>query len=423
MDAPRERFRRLIYIDTAYTLRIVREKQHEDYWLARHNGGYFDRVWGVHPMADVADGPKTAERRVQRFSPKQISIEWLARPWKRARWLTPAEFLGGQIALIRFLVRKARRWPVDAIFANDPLYSGLLGHWLAKCLGVPFVIFIPAHYDELWEQSRVLGSPRLLRFRKVEQAIMHLTFSRADMVIAVAKSVEAMALRYGARPHTIARLSHGKYLSTVHLQEIAERPDPKPVRRKLGIPSARHSLIYVGRMTALKHPEDALHAMIKVVTKRDDTIGIMAGEGDLRAGMIAEVERLGLTDQIVFPGAITQPDLAAIMPGCVAVSPLTGMALIEVALAGAPVVAYDRDWQAEFVTNGETGLIVPFGDIDGLAFSVNSILDDEELRKNMSEHQRLKGVAFVDIEGNRKKEAAAWDELFTRFHNRSGTRR
>lgn len=415
------RFRRLIYLDTAYTLRIVREKQHEDYWLARHNAGYFSRVWGVHPMADVADGPKTSPKRIQRFSARQISLEWLSRPWRLPKGLMPLEFIAGQVQLLRTLVAHARRWPVDAVFSNDPLYCGLLGHRLARRLGVPFVVFVPAHYDELWEHARVLGSPRLLRFRKVEQAVMRYVFSRADMVVAVADSVDAMARRYGARPEAIARLAHGKYLSTVHLQEPAERPQAGPVFRRLGVPEASEYLIYVGRMTAVKHPEDALRAMAEVLRERPDAVGIMAGDGDMRASLMAEASALGLDDRIIFPGAVDQPSLAAILPHCVALSPLTGMALIEVALAGAPVVAYDRDWQAEFVRDGETGFVVPYGDVAALAGGARKILSSPDLRRRMAERQREKGVAFVDVEGNRLKEWAAWDALFQRF-SRGGKR-
>lgn len=421
MSGGPSRERRLVYIDTAYTLRIVREKQHEDYWLARHNDGYFKRVWGVHPMADVADGEKTSPKRIQRFSRQQVSIEWLSRPWRKASAFMPAEFLIGQLGLLRYLVRKAWRWPVDAVFANDPLYCGLLGHRLARMLGVPLVVFIPAHYDELWEHGRVLGAPRLFRFRGVEKAVMRFVFRRADMVIAVADSVDAMARGYGARPEAIARLAHGKYVSRVHLQEPAKRPEVAPILERLGIPQASATLIYVGRMTAVKHPEDALRAMAAVLAERHDVVGVMAGDGDLRPALIEEARALGLQDRIIFPGPVDQPSLAALLPHCIAISPLTGMALIEVALAGAPVVAYDRDWQAEFVTDGRTGFVVPFLDVAALSEAVGKLLDDAGLRAAMSKRQRAHGIAFLDIEGNRAREAAAWDALFKRFRDHKPT--
>lgn len=422
MTAAVPRRRRLLYVDMAYTLRIVRDRQHEDFWHARHSGGYFPVIWGLHPLADVPDGEIRRRTRVSKFSSRQLVIEGTSQALAWPAVLLPLNFLVSQIALFRAILKHARRRGVSAIFANDPLYSGLFGLLLAKRLKVPLILFVPAHFDELYEATGTLGQPRIFRHRKVEQAVMRTVFRNADMVFAAADSLAALALKYGAKSEAVEKLSHGKYLSIRHLTDPATREAPADSLRRYGIPAARHYLIFVGRQTAVKHPEDALRAMKVVVGALPDCVLIMAGEGDLGDVLKAEAGRLGISDKVFFAGLIDQPSLSLILPHCVTLSPLTGMALIEASLAGSPVVAYDRDWQAEFVRDGVSGFVVPFGDWKAMGERALDILRDPGLRQKFSLAARRLALDFMDPEGNQKKEQAALDAMFER-HERKRAKR
>ena len=412
--------RRLIYVDMAYTLKIVRARCHEDFWHARHCGGYFPIVWGVHPLADVPDEETRRRRpRVAKFSSSQLAIEGTSRALRLPRWMLPLNFLLSQWLLVRSLAKRAARRGVSAVFVNDPLYSGLFGAILARFLRVPLIVFVPAQFDELYEATGALGNPRIFRTRRIEQAVMRWVFSRADMVFAAAESVAELARNYGAQPDSIARLSHGKYLARCHLAEPVARSSPEAALARFGIPRAANYLICVGRQTPVKHPQDALRAMKMVINARDDVIGIMAGEGDLNSSLKDEARDLGISSRVAFPGLIDQPSLSVILPHCVTLSPLTGMALIEASLAGSAVVAYDRDWQSEFVRDGESGFVVPFGDWRAMADRALQILGDPSLRRRLSAAARQRALDFVDVEGNRKLEHAALDAMFERWASKA----
>jgi glycosyltransferase involved in cell wall biosynthesis len=405
----------LIYVDMAYTLRIVRARHHEDFWHARHSGGYFPIVWGVHPLADVPDEKPGRMPRVAKFSSSQLVIEGTSRALRLPRWLLPLNFLVSQWLLVRTLAKRAKRRGASAVFVNDPLYSGLFGWILARLLRVPLIVFVPAQFDELYEATGALGNPRIFRTRRIEQAVMGLVFSRADMVFAAAESVAELALKYGARPDSIARLSHGKYLARCHLAEPSARNSPDGALASFGIPPAANYLICVGRQTAVKHPQDALRAMKMVIDARDDVVGIMAGVGELNSSLKQEARDMGIESRVAFPGLIDQPALSLILPHCVTLSPLTGMALIEASLAGSAVVAYDRDWQSEFVRDGESGFVVPFGDWRAMANRALQILGDSSLRSRLSAAARQLALDFVDLERNRRREHAALDAMFERW--------
>lgn len=409
--------RRLIYVDMAYTTRIVRQRGHEDYWLARHSWGYFRQVLGVHPMADIPDGELRRRPRIVKFSPGQIVIEGTSRALPLPSWLLPANFIISQLLLLRGILAHSRRRPVSAVFANDPLYCGLFGLFLAGRLNVPLIVFMPAHYDQLYEATGALANPRLFRFRRVEQAVMRLVLGRADMVFAPAEPHAQLALKYGASNEAIARLKHGKYLAGCHLIAPADRPPAEAALSRYDIKKARDYLIYVGRHTEVKHPKDALRAMNVVLSAEPQAAGILAGVGELTDALKAEVQSLGLQDRIFFPGLIDQYSLSLILPNCVTLSPLTGMALIECALAGSPIVAYDRDWQSEFIENGVNGSLVPYRNWQAMGEEALKILHNPALRTAYSRAARETAFNFVDPQGSRAKEHGALNDMFERFRS------
>ena len=46
------RGRSCIFIDMAYSLDELRQRRHFQFFEARRSGGYFDKVIGLHPLAD-----------------------------------------------------------------------------------------------------------------------------------------------------------------------------------------------------------------------------------------------------------------------------------------------------------------------------------------------------------------------------------
>ena len=66
------------------------------------------------------------------------------------------------------------------------------------------------------------------------------------------------------------------------------------------------------------------------------------------------------------------------------ISPITGRALVEVALGGVPVVGYDRDWQAEIIEHNVSGYICKFNDIEALSNFSNLILLNHKSSKSYS---------------------------------------
>jgi glycosyltransferase involved in cell wall biosynthesis len=172
------------------------------------------------------------------------------------------------------------------------------------------------------------------------------------------------------------------------LADPASRGDPVEALRDLGIPAAGNYLLMISRLVPVKFAEDGVRAMIHAAVQEEDLICIVAGDGAMRLELEALVSSAGLQDRVIFIGHVDQEKLSRIIPKCITISPLTGMALVEAGLGGSPAIAYDADWQAEFVKSGVNGYIVPMWDYRQLADKALTLVRDAPLRARMSAAMR-----------------------------------
>jgi glycosyltransferase involved in cell wall biosynthesis len=394
-SAPDEAGRRVLYVDMAYTYDTVRRKRHEQFFEARHSGGLFERVIGVHPIADLS-GNGAREVRSIAFTQRQTVIEGVSR---RHGWRGPLaaiDFILSQAGLIRMLVGIIRRERIDLIVATDPVYSGLFGAILKFFSRRPLVIAIYANYDLAYATFKTLAMPRLIPSFRIQTMISGLVLRAADFTIAGNQDNLDWGLKHGADPDAAAVVTFARNIQPCHLADPAGREGPEATLRELGVPDAASYMIMISRLIPVKFAEDGVRAMIRVAQDHPDVVGIIAGEGALQPQLEALVEAAGLSERIRFVGHIDQDRLSRIEPACITVSPLTGMALVEAGLAGSPIVAYDADWQAEFVHDGVNGFVVPMGDHGALARGVLTILRDPEMRARMSAAAREAALRLAD---------------------------
>lgn len=398
-----------MYIDMAYTVDIVRQKAHYQFFNMRHSGGYFARVWGVHPMADAA-GKKSREIEIIPFSDKQTVIEGVARSLPLPDFLLPVNFLISQWKLVRFLRRLIREQDIDLIFSTDAYYSGLLGLLLKRLSGRPQAVAVYSNQDDLYAATGALAMPRLLPFRFLEQWVARLVLSRADLVIAGNRDNLGFAVANGARGRT-AIIPVSKNVEPVHLEDPAARQRPDELFASLGIAPGTPLMLTVNRLVPLKHPDEAVRAMSAVIRKRPDAVGLIAGIGPMQTELEALAAELGAGNKIRFIGHIDQRALSRIIPHCITLSPLTGMALIECGLGASPLVAFDRDWQAEFVEDGVNGFVVPFLDHRAMAERTLRLIEDPALRGRIAAAARERALDFADRERINAQERAVFDRL------------
>lgn len=72
------------------------------------------------------------------------------------------------------------------------------------------------------------------------------------------------------------------------------------------------------------------------------------------------------------------------------------LVLVEAMACGLPVVSYTcHCGPRDIISDGEDGILVPEGDIDGLSESINRLIEDEGLRKDMGRKARKKAEQYA----------------------------
>ena len=182
--------------------------------------------------------------------------------------------------------------------------------------------------------------------------------------------------------------------------------------RELGAPADLNAkrVLAAGRLTRQKGFDWLIPAWAQVEAKHPDWKLRICGEGNWRERLEAQVAEHGLQN-LEMPGSCA--DMADQMSNAsifALSSRFEGFPLIlcEAMSKGMAPVAFDcPTGPAEMIRDGENGLIVPLGDIDGFAAALLRMIEDDELRHRC-------GPAAAETGRNFKMDAIGpmWDELF-----------
>jgi glycosyltransferase involved in cell wall biosynthesis len=173
-----------------------------------------------------------------------------------------------------------------------------------------------------------------------------------------------------------------------------------------GMPRAeRPTFLYVGRLKRYKGVDILLRALADARAVRRDVVLQVAGQGDDRPRLERLAQQHGVADAVRFLGFVSQDEKRRLMRGAWAVvlpSPKEGWGIsnVEAAACGTPAIASDSPGLRESVRHGETGFLVPHGDVAALA---GRLL---ELASNPSLVERLGRAARTFAEGLSWEQAA-----------------
>ncbi|MFI5414602.1 MAG: glycosyltransferase family 4 protein, partial [Candidatus Lutacidiplasmatales archaeon] len=239
------------------------------------------------------------------------------------------------------------------------------GAALARRLGCPLVLTIHST-----EYDRSLGHPaETLRWRE-EYGVRN-----ADRVIAVSQHLGRQLIeRYGAKPERL-RVVYNAVRPTARLEPVV---------------SATQTVLCLGRLTATKNIDTFLRAASRVAPGFPDALFVVAGEGPEYPRLIDLAVHLGVGDQVLFLGHVTDDErLALLASASVFVLPSVvepfGIAALEAMAAGVPVILSRTSGVAEIATNV---FAIDFWDVEEFASRIAELLVYPVLRGTMGEGGR-----------------------------------
>ena len=151
--------------------------------------------------------------------------------------------------------------------------------------------------------------------------------------------------------------------------------------------------MYVGRLKRYKGVEIALRALTIARQARPDLVFEVAGGGDDRGRLERLAQTLGLGEAVRFLGFVSEEEKRRLLRRAWAVvlaSPKEGWGIsnVEAAACATPALASDSPGLRESVRHGETGFLVPHGDVRALAERMVALAGDPGLVQRLGRGAR-----------------------------------
>ncbi len=286
----------------------------------------------------------------------------------------------------------------DLLHAHQVMPDGAAAERLAADLGVPLVITV--HGADVYQHLRA-GGRTAARTRQV--------LGGAAAVIAVSSKVAA-----SLQDHVPAERLF------VNLNGITG--DPRPVSPADYLPG-RRVLLTVGYLIERKGHAVVLDALRHL---RDDGVAVewaVAGDGPLRDSLATRAAELGIAGGVHFLGRLPHSEVLALMARAdLFVLPswdeAFGLVYTEAMVQGTPVVACRGEGVEDFVTDGESGYLVPPRDAATLATVLSRALGDEQERRRVGAAGRA-AAAGLTWQRNADRQLEIYRAVLDRMHART----
>jgi phosphatidyl-myo-inositol dimannoside synthase len=285
--------------------------------------------------------------------------------------------------------RIVREQEIDTVLFGAAAPLGLITPALRKA-GVTKAVALTHGHEAGW--AALPGARTLLR--RIGNEVDTLTYLGEYFRARLAR---VLAPEAAAR---MVRLAPG-----VNVREFHPGAGGEAIRRRLQL-SDRPVVVCVSRMVPRKGQDTLIQAWPKVLAEIPGATLLLVGDGPHKQRLERLAGQLGVSPRVVFTGPVPAAELPAYydagdvfaMPcrtrrGGLDVEGL-GIVYLEASATGLPVIGGDSGGAPDAILDGETGYVVPGGDVAATISRVTELLKDPAKARAMGE----KGLAWVDRE-------------------------
>lgn len=310
----------------------------------------------------------------------------------------------------RFLKNVAEE-PTVAIFRglNTPEVGDLVKHGRYDA-----IIVHGWHYRSAWQTMRAcwkFGTPVMVRsdshlrtergFTKpvAKWPLYRWFIPKLDACLAAGEWSKDYFLHYGARSERVFIVPHcvdTNYFRSAAAQLEVHRLE---LRESWDIDKDAVVFLFVGKFIEKKRPMDFIRSIERAAGDRNSIIGLMVGDGPLRADCEGYVEDRKVP--VRFTGFLNQTQ---IVTSYVAADALVlpsdggetwGMVVNEAMTCGLPcLVSSEVGCGPDLIASHETGAVFPLGDIGALADHLKALASDRTLLSRLGRNAQQKSSTF-----------------------------
>ncbi len=270
------------------------------------------------------------------------------------------------------------------------------GAWASRKLGIPFVLEVNA---DLLEQRKFKGIPERGLRRLFAVWATRVCFNAAAKIICISA---------GLKDHLSSKWNIEESKLTVlpcaaDVEAFGSKHNSELVRRGLGLTS-EPVVIWVGGFYPWHDLDLLLESFTQVLPRHPNAKLVLVGDGQTRPSVARKVLQNGLRQAVIMTGAIahtrvpemlSMADVAVVPSAPVSASgggTGTPLKLFEYMAAGKAIVATALNQAAEVIQDGQNGLLVEAGDVNGFAEAMLTLLNDSVERGRLGQNARRQAV-------------------------------
>ena len=296
---------------------------------------------------------------------------------------------GLTMPLMTGLISALDAWAPDVIHAHSHRYGHVLeAAAVARARSIPLVVSTHYHPADRREPAWKRG---LLRG---QDFLFGTTAYRTASALVVETRLEGGLVAEFAPREKLRVIPPG-----IDLEFWTAPPDGEP--RALDLPD--NFLLYAGRLA----PNKGLPTLISAVARLPPTarmpLVLLGPDWGMRSQLELQAKALGIADQVRFLGAVASRAeyrnvfRRARLFVLASEWEAFGLVLLEAMASGVPIVATSVGGVPEVLEDGQVGRLVSYGDVEGLASAIGSLMSDTDGRHELA------------LAGARRVQGLSWD--------------
>ncbi len=332
--------------------------------IAQYNRDFLAALAGADGAGEIAVLPRCPDIHARELPPR---IRQYPAVYSRARYTAAA----ARLAL--------GAGPFDLVFCGH-LFMAPAGAAVAKLLRIP--MWLQLHGVDAWDRP---GAP--VRWGAAQSAL----------VTAVSRYTRQRFLQWSSVSPSRVRI-----LPNTFEARFSAGPKPQHLLQRHGI-LGKKLMLTVSRLWAseqYKGQDRVIRVLPRLLAEGNDVVYVVVGDGDDLPRLQAEAKEAGVAGRVIFTGRVSETDLPDYYRAAdVFVMPSTGegfgIAFLEAASAGVPVIGGNCDGSMDALADGAIGLAADPHDPQVLAAAISQCLDgrgpqaaglDRFSRQNFARH-------------------------------------
>jgi glycosyltransferase involved in cell wall biosynthesis len=336
---------------------------------------------------------------VNRMNPEELDCDYDIKFYNQNIFRDVLDIKNNYIAF-KNLMMLLKKEKIDVIHCNTPI-GGVMGRICGKLGKVPKIIYT-AHGFHFYK-----GAPLINRtlFRWAEMIMAHFT----DAIITINHEDYMAAQKFKLRDDGKIYYVPGVGVDTQNYR--LENVDKSALRDSLGLDYKDIVLIAMGDLIPRKNYNASIRAIAKA---RNTKIHfLICGRGSEKVKLEELAKKLHLDNQIHFLGFRSDiKELLQIADIFLFTTFQEGLprSMMEAMAAGLPCIASKIRGNTELIEDGKGGFLFEPTDIDGFAEAINTLSENENLRKKMGVNN-LETIKNFDIENIKNEMKTIYYEI------------